>query len=73
MNHFEAHLWVSSRVASSKVLRMAIRDEYFFFPDKKAKLRMYVRNFRRFLFDMSPDTPAFKVLVVIGDFEFDLE
>ena len=34
MNHFEAHLVVSSRVIDSKVLNMAIQFEYF--SDKKA-------------------------------------
>ena len=53
MNHFEAHLMVSSRVVDSKVLRMAIQFEQFF-SDKKAKWRTYnVRNFRRFLFGTS--------------------
>ena len=38
MKHFEANLMVSSRVADSKVLRMAIQFEYF--SDKKVKWRI---------------------------------
>ena len=30
MNHFEAHVMVSSRAVDYKVLRMAIQFEYFF-------------------------------------------
>ena len=30
MNHFEAHVMVSSRAVDSKVLKMAIQFEYFF-------------------------------------------
>ena len=42
MNHSEAHLMVSSRVVDSKVLKMAIQFElfFFFFFDKKAKWQM---------------------------------
>ena len=38
MNHFEAHLMVSSREVGSKVLRMTIKLKYFY--EKKAKWRM---------------------------------
>ena len=57
MNHFEAYLILSSRVVDSTVLRMDIQFEYFF-SDKKENGECNVRNFRRFLFSMSPDSPS---------------
>ena len=66
MNHFEAHLMVSSREVDSKVtvLRMAIQFEYSFFIIKRQNGECFVRNFRRFLFGMSPDGPVFKIRVL---------
>ena len=68
---------VSSREVGSKVLRMPIQFEFcfffcffFFFNDKNANGECNVKNFRRFLFGLSPDVPAFKVLVLTGDFKF---
>ena len=52
---------VSPRVVDSKVLRMAFQFEYFFFLIKRQNDECNVRNFRRFLFGMNPDVPAFKV------------
>ena len=75
-SHFEAHLIVSSRVVESKVLRMAIQFEYFFLIDLRQNgecIGPNVRDFRRFLFGMSPDVPAFKVRVFISDFKSELE
>ena len=66
MNYFEAQLMVSSRISrivDSKVLRVAIQFEVFFFLIKRQNGECNVRNFRRFLFGMSPDVPAFKVHV----------
>ena len=34
MNHFEAHMMVSSREVDSKILRVPIQFEYFFFLTK---------------------------------------
>ena len=70
MNHFEVHLMVSSREVDSKVLKMAIQYEYFFFLIKKQNGESNVRNFRRFLFGMSLDVPALKVHVLTSDFKF---
>ena len=54
----------------SKVLRMAIQFEYFFFLIRRHNDECNVRKFRRFLFGMNPDVPAFKVRVLTSDFEF---
>ena len=70
MNHFEAHLMVSSREVDSKVFSMAIQIEYFFPLIKWQNGEGYVGNFSRFLFGISPDVPAFKVLVFTSDFKF---
>ena len=52
MNHLKAHLMLSSRLVVSRGLRLIIQFEYFF-PDKKAKWRIYdVRNFKWFTFGM---------------------
>ena len=72
MNHFVAHLMVSSRVLDSKVLRIAIQFQYFFLI-RRQNGECNVRNFRRFLFGMSLDVPAFKVHVFTRDLNFDLE
>ena len=66
---------VSSREVGSKVLRMPIQFEvffffFFFFMIKMQNGECNVKNFRRFLFGLSPDVPAFKVLVLTGDFKF---
>ena len=60
---------VSSRLVGSKVLIMGIQFEYFF-QIKRQNGECNVRNFRRFLFGMSPVVPAFKVLVVTSVFKF---
>ena len=73
LDHFEAHLMVSSRVVDSKVPRMVIQREYFFFLIKMQKGECNVRNFRRFLFGMNPDVPAFKLRVLTSDFKFHME
>ena len=57
MNHFEVHLMASSRVADSKVLRMAIQFQHFF-TIKRQNGKCNVRNFRQLLFGMSPDVPV---------------
>ena len=62
---------VSSRVADFKVPRIAIQFEYF--SDKRQNDECNVRNFRRFLFDMSPDVPAFTVRIFTTDFKFWIE
>ena len=59
---------VSLSVVGFKVLKMAIKRGYFFFLIKRQNDECDVRNFRRFLFVMSPDVPAFKVLT--SDFKF---
>ena len=66
MNQFEAHLIVSSRVRGSKVPRMAIQFEYFFW-QKRQNGECNVKQFTRFLFGMRPDVPVFKVLVLTSD------
>ena len=43
---------------------------WVFFLTKKQNDECYVRNFRRFLFGMSPDVPAFKIPVFTSDFKF---
>ena len=71
MNHFEAHLMISSGVLDSKVLRMAIQFEYFFIiMIIRRNGECNIRNFRQFLFGMSHDVPAFKVHVFTSDFRF---
>ena len=60
---------VSSRVVDFKVLWMAIQFEYFFFLIKRQNCESNIYNFRRFLFGMSPDEPAFKVRVFTSDFK----
>ena len=72
MNHFEVHLMVSLRVVGSKVPRMAIQSEYFFLI-KRQNDKCNVRNFRWFLFGMSPDVPTLKVLDFTRDLNFELE
>ena len=72
MNHFEAHLIVSSRIVDSKVLRMVIQFEYFFLIRRQIG-ECNVRNFRGFLFDMSPDVPAFKSASSQVTLDFELE
>ena len=42
----------------------------FFFQIKKQNGEWNVRNFRRFLFGMSPDVPEFQVRVLTSDFKF---
>ena len=59
MNHFEAHLMVSSKEVDSKVLRMAIK--LTFFVRKRQNGECDIRNFRRCFFCMSSDVLAFKV------------
>ena len=59
------------KVADSKVLRMAIQFEYFFLI-KRQNGECNVRNFRRFLFGMSPDIPAFKVCFFTSDVKFSI-
>ena len=66
MNHFEAHPMVESREVDSKVLRMTIKFEYFFLI-KRQHGECNNRNFRGFLFGMSPDVPAFKARVFTSD------
>ena len=61
---------VSSRVVVSKVFRMAIRFEYFFFLIRRQNGECNVRNFRRFLYGTRPDVLAFKVSVFTSDIEF---
>ena len=64
IDHFEAHLMVPSRELDFKVLRMAPEDGrsvLVLFLIKRQNGKCNVRNFRRVLFDMSPDVPAFKV------------
>ena len=61
MNHFEAYLRVSSGVVDSKVLRIHGHSVSVFFLIRRQNGKCNVRNFRRFLFGMSPDVLAFKV------------
>ena len=65
MNHFEAHLMVSQ--VDSKAFGMAIQFEYIFFLIIGQNFEC---NFRRFLFGMNPDVPAFEVCVFTSDFKF---
>ena len=58
---FEAHLMVISREVGSKVLRM--HDHSL------ENCKYNVKNFRRFLFGMSPYVWAFKVRDFTGDLE----
>ena len=60
---------VSSKEVDSKVLRMAIQFEYFF-SDKRQNGKYNVKHFKRFLFCMSLDVPAFKVRVFTSGFKF---
>ena len=69
MAQFEAHLMVSSRVVDSKVLPFSLS----IFSDKKDKMAIIMLKIRRFLFDMSPDVPAFKVLVLACDLKKNFE
>ena len=69
MNHFEVHLMISSRVIDFKVLRTAIQFEVFLLM-KRLNGKCNVRNFRRFLFGMSPDVPVFKVSPFTSYFKF---
>ena len=46
---------------------------FFFFLIRIQNGECNVRNFRRFLFGMSPDVPAFRVCVFTSDFKFELE
>ena len=62
MNHFEVHLIV----VVVKVLRKAIPFEFFLI--KRQNGDCNVRNFRWFLFGMSPGVPAFKVRVFTSDY-----
>ena len=58
--------------------RLAIQFEYIFLIKNKQTNKQKqkqngtwnVRNFRQFIFGMSPDVPAFKVRVFTSDFEF---
>ena len=70
MNHFEADLMASSKAVYSKVLRMAIQFEYFFFVMKRQNGECNAINHVEFLFGMSFDVPAFKVRVFTSDFKF---
>ena len=58
---------VSLREVDSKVLRMAIQFVSMF-SDERQNGECNVQNFRRFLFDISPDVPAFKVCIFTSDF-----
>ena len=69
MNHFEAHLMVSSQKVdlgwwqfSSSILMR-----------KKQNGDCNIRNFRRFLYGKISNVPAFKVRVVSSDLNFELE
>ena len=73
MNHFEVHLMISSRAVDSKVLRMAIQFEYFFFLIKRQNGEHNDRNFRRFLFGMSPNVMASKSTFLQVTLNFELE
>ena len=72
MNLCDAYLIVSSRIVDSKVLRTAIQFEYFFSIKRLNHVNgeCNVRNFRRFLFGMSPDIPGLKACVFTSDFKF---
>ena len=59
MNHFEAHLMLSSKEVDSKILRMAVQFEYFFFLIRRQNGECYV--YLEVLdislwYGMSPDT-----------------
>ena len=54
---------------SSKIPRMVIQFEYFFLIEKQNG-ESNVTNFRRFLFGVSPEVPAFKAGVFPSDFNF---
>ena len=68
MNHFEAHLMVSSKEIDSKVLRMSIKFKYCY--EKRQNGECNVRNYRRVFFGMSSDVPAFNVRVLDSGYEF---
>ena len=56
VNHFKAHPMVPSKVVDSRVQRMVIQLEYFFFfLKKKSKMANVMLDF---LFGMSLDLPA---------------
>ena len=58
MNHFEVHMMVSLRVVDSKVIQFG----YFFFLIRRQNVECNIKNLRRFLFGISLDVLAFKVL-----------
>ena len=66
---------ISSKVAGSKVLRMAIHFEYCFFDIKKKRQNgeCNVRNFRWFPFGVSPNVSAFNIVVLQMTLNFELE
>ena len=60
---------VSSREVDSKLLRMSIHFEYYFLI-RRQNGKCNVRNFKQFLFGMSPDVPAFKGHIFTSDVRF---
>ena len=49
------------------------KEVWVFFLIKRQNGEIYIRNFRQFLFGMSPDVPAFKFLIVHVTLNFELE
>ena len=60
MNHLEEHLMLSLRSVVFRALSMTDEFEYLLFLIKKQNGEFDVRNFRWFLFGVSPNIPEFK-------------
>ena len=73
INHLKAHLMLLSRLVDSEVLWMSI--QFNFFLTNRQNGECNVRNFRWFLFRMTPDPniPVFKVRNFTSDIKFELE
>ena len=69
MNHFDAHLMVSSGAVDSEVHRMAIQFDLLFLM-KRQNGKCNSKNFRQFLSGMSPDVWAFEAGAFTSDFKF---
>ena len=68
--NLEAHLMVLQEKSVPEYWRWSFSFEYFFFLIKIQHGEFFVRKFRRFLFDMSPYVPAFKVLDITINLKF---